>query len=689
MSSRFEEELKRRDNFNTPKDGTNVQQPGCLVSNVRCNPNAKKVYLIQADYFATMVNAQVAKIVLEEEMNQCVEVIRLPIDKGLELMASNGHNEMYAMLEYWYLSRKFQYMKYVESQKSIIDAGNLGVFGKHGWFILSHMLDQYPGIDVYREYRTDTAAKYLAENSSSNVGRFIGPSITWVSYENQIISNLKLKLEVQFARSREPEEEIVGKVLSAKARKSTALFYLWYPHYLFHIVQLKDVYLPAYSDSCWTVYNQQHGLIDCDYPTEILKKLISPDTTNNPALLHFFNKFSYDSKDQVEIMGDVVWNNMSLWDASCKWIRNNTGIVRQWIPKSEPQQNAIIIGSIIGSVVALLAVCCILFFVGLLFFLMYRKKLRKRLMRFAPRSLPITVVFTDIQNSTLLWNLFPEKMKTALEIHNLLMRVNIEKYRGYECKTQGDSFMIAFDNPVLALGFCLSVQRDLLHANWPLELLDHDDTREVKYEEQLVYRGPRVRMGVHCGSDCEIHLDKTTKRIDYIGNTVNKASKIESIAVGGRIYCSEEFIEALKQKLVTQHMTANKEEDSVLKLLSTDSIQFKALGVEKLIGLEGFHSIYWVMDLRCKRTLYTQQLELPGLNIFNTEFMKIGELEQYILNPTSLDEDAKSRLLFDLFSVLNNGLYDIPTEAWSLKPIHNLFSIVYQYIYARLKELMG
>ncbi|KAF0979950.1 hypothetical protein FDP41_001103 [Naegleria fowleri] len=687
MSPRFAQQLKHRlsrfkiqndedvllkDEAHAPAADQQQQRVGgCLVPQVRCEYGEKKVHLIQGDYLATMVNVQVAKIVLEEQMNICAEVVPIPISKGLELMAQNGQNGIYAMLEYWYLSRKFEYMRYVETEKSLVDAGNLGVFGKHGWFILAFMLEQYPGIDIYREFRTDTAAKYLAENSSSNVGRFIGPSVTWISYENQIISNLKLKLEVQFAHSHEPEEEIIGKVMHAHAHKHSALFYLWYPHFLFHLLPLKDVYLPAYSDNCWTVYNQQHGLIDCDYPTEILKKIITPYTAKNRQdLTYFFSKFSYDSKDQVEMMGDVVWNNMSLWDAACKWIRNNTALVKQWIPKSEPQQNAIIIGTIVGSVIVLLILCDIFFFVSLLFFYMYRKKQREKRMRFAPRTLPISVVFTDIQNSTLLWNMFPEKMKTALEIHNLLMRVNIERFRGYECKTQGDSFMIAFDNPILALGFCLSVQRDLLHANWPLELLDHEDTREVKYEEQLVYRGPRVRIGVHYGCDCEIHKDRTTKRIDYIGNTVNKASKIESISVGGRIYCSEEFIESLKQRLTTQHVTSNKEEDSVIKLISEDNIQFKALGVEKLSGLDGLHSIYWVMDMRCKRTLYIQQLELSDVNVENGDFLKIGELEQYISNPASLDEETKSGLLFDLFNALNNGYYDVN----AVKPIQNLFS---------------
>lgn len=374
---------------------------------------------------------------------------------------------------------------------------------------------------------------------------------------------------------------------------------------------------------------------------------------------------------------------MSVWEASCKWIKNNTNIVKEWIPKSQPQQNAIIIGLIVASLSVLLIIFCFLFTIVVVIFLMLRKKIRKRELRYAPKTLPITVVFTDIQNSTILWNIFPNKMKTALEIHNLIIRVNISKYKGYECKTQGDSFMIVFGNPALALAFSLNVQQDLLLANWPLEILNHADTKEVKYEEQLIYRGPRVRIGVHTGNDCEFHLDKTTQRMDYIGNTVNKASKIESLAEGGRIYCSEEFVEAINQQVAQQHTTIEKEADLILEKIANKNIQFQSLGLEELNGLEGLHSIYWVMDMNCKRTLYLRQLELSTMNI-NREFRHIEELRQYLYDPTSLDEKIKSKILIDIINILNNGFYDIPSRMEKFED--TLFAIVFHNVFERLKE---
>lgn len=54
----------------------------------------------------------------------------------------------------------------------------------------------------------------------------------------------------------------------------------------------------------------------------------------------------------------------------------------------------------------------------------------------------VTLVFTDVQSSTLQWEERPDAMAEALSIHNQLMRKLITKYQGYEVKTEGDAFMV-------------------------------------------------------------------------------------------------------------------------------------------------------------------------------------------------------------------------------------------------------
>ena len=54
------------------------------------------------------------------------------------------------------------------------------------------------------------------------------------------------------------------------------------------------------------------------------------------------------------------------------------------------------------------------------------------------------LVFTDIQDSTKLWQAIPDTMPTLLATHDECVRALIQAHGGYEVKTEGDAFMISF-----------------------------------------------------------------------------------------------------------------------------------------------------------------------------------------------------------------------------------------------------
>eukprot|EP00727_Mastigamoeba_balamuthi_P013486 m51a1_g8760 putative family 3 adenylate cyclase (1662) ;mRNA; r:111354-126456 len=73
-----------------------------------------------------------------------------------------------------------------------------------------------------------------------------------------------------------------------------------------------------------------------------------------------------------------------------------------------------------------------------------------------PPTGKMAIVFTDIQQSTELWEWNPTLMKEALYQHHDVMRATLRRHNGYEVRTEGDAFMIVFqlmDNlgPVLVL----------------------------------------------------------------------------------------------------------------------------------------------------------------------------------------------------------------------------------------------
>ena len=51
----------------------------------------------------------------------------------------------------------------------------------------------------------------------------------------------------------------------------------------------------------------------------------------------------------------------------------------------------------------------------------------------------VTLVFTDVQDSTRLWELDMNIMQTSIRLHNDTMRATLRETNGFEVKTEGDA----------------------------------------------------------------------------------------------------------------------------------------------------------------------------------------------------------------------------------------------------------
>jgi len=161
--------------------------------------------------------------------------------------------------------------------------------------------------------------------------------------------------------------------------------------------------------------------------------------------------------------------------------------------------------------------------------------------RRAPKTKPpgeaddVTMVFTDVQGSTSLWEACPSAMEHALRLHDATMRKMAAKHQGYEVTTEGDAFQIAFHDPLDAVGFCLDVQTELMKCNWPAAILQHKDAC-VSCDN--TWKGLRVRMGAHTGRPAHVTKHEVTGRVRYAGLSVVLAKAIEDVCNGGQILLS-------------------------------------------------------------------------------------------------------------------------------------------------------
>src|SRR3984893_8788865 len=125
----------------------------------------------------------------------------------------------------------------------------------------------------------------------------------------------------------------------------------------------------------------------------------------------------------------------------------------------------------------------------------------------------ITLLFTDIEGSTRLWEAQSEAMATALARHDFVMRRCIEERHGHVFKTVGDAFFAAFHTAPDALAAALDAQRAMHRESWP---------------EGAVLR---VRMALHSGA-------VETRDGDYFGAPLNRVARLLAAGHGGQTLLS-------------------------------------------------------------------------------------------------------------------------------------------------------
>lgn len=127
----------------------------------------------------------------------------------------------------------------------------------------------------------------------------------------------------------------------------------------------------------------------------------------------------------------------------------------------------------------------------------------------------VTFLFTDIEDSTKLWEQQPQEMLVAHARHNLILREAIESNNGYVFQVIGDAFCAAFDTAGDAVRAAVKSQLDLHTEKW-----------------QGAYI--RVRMGIHTGR-AEVQLADGLYS-GYI--TLTRAQRLMSAGCGGQVLLS-------------------------------------------------------------------------------------------------------------------------------------------------------
>ena len=134
----------------------------------------------------------------------------------------------------------------------------------------------------------------------------------------------------------------------------------------------------------------------------------------------------------------------------------------------------------------------------------------------------ITILFTDLKGSTALYERIGDlKAYSLVRQHFNYLEEIISTHHGAIVKTIGDAVMAVFEEPVTAVKAVLNILQ-----------------RTAQFNQEENVQDIHLKIGLHKGTVIAVTLNE---RLDYFGQTVNIASRVESLANANEIYLTHEI----------------------------------------------------------------------------------------------------------------------------------------------------
>ena len=137
----------------------------------------------------------------------------------------------------------------------------------------------------------------------------------------------------------------------------------------------------------------------------------------------------------------------------------------------------------------------------------------------------VTLLFTDLKGSTAMYERLGDLNAYALvREHFALLGAAVQEHSGAVVKTIGDAVMAVFSRPTDAVSAALDILGVIERYNG-----EHGNPSII------------LKIGAHCGPSIAVTLNDN---LDYFGQTVNVAARVQSLADAGEICISEALYSA-------------------------------------------------------------------------------------------------------------------------------------------------
>ncbi|MFI1466390.1 glycine betaine ABC transporter substrate-binding protein [Streptomyces wuyuanensis] len=280
----------------------------------------KTVKLTVPSWVGAQANVAVAKQILEKELGYKVKTQQMGEVLAWDALSKG---DIDGILEDW--GHPKEEKQYVETKKTVVKGGDLGVTGHIGWFVPKYFADKHPDVTDWKNL--NKYAKEFRTAESGDKGELLEGSPDYVTNDDAIIKNLKLNLKTKYAGSEAAQITAIKKYAAAKKPFIT---YWWTPQWLNAQIDMVEVKLPEYKEGC----DADPKKVACAYPHTPLQKFFNADFAKEGGeAAEFLKNFKWTTEQQNEVALMIAGEKMSPEAAAEKWVKENEATWKAWLPK--------------------------------------------------------------------------------------------------------------------------------------------------------------------------------------------------------------------------------------------------------------------------------------------------------------------------------------------------------------------
>lgn len=278
------------------------------------------INIVQNAWTASMIEAEIMKQLIESQL--CVPAEIVEIDEN-SMFAGMSDGSVDFVTELWPSGVVADEQAFIDDG-SVVNVGELGTTGQIGWFVPSYVLEQHPELSTWEGFKDPELAKLFATAETGDNGRFLGTDPSYSQYDEPLIKNLDLPLQVVFSGS---EAATFAEVQSAVEAQEPILLYWWTPTAAAGKFDLVPVQLPEYTAGC----NEPPENTDCAYPSDPLQKLASAKLEQkNPQVWAMLQKVQITNAQQLELLPKVEIDGQDASQVAADWIAANPEVWQAW-----------------------------------------------------------------------------------------------------------------------------------------------------------------------------------------------------------------------------------------------------------------------------------------------------------------------------------------------------------------------